>query len=248
MVMQSDKEKILVIIPAFNEAVNIGRVIDELQSDMPGVDILVVDDGSSDNTAELVRKKVVTCLSLPFNIGYSGALQAGYKYAVEHDYDLVVQFDGDGQHIAGEIGKLHDLQRESGADIVIGSRFIKTGEYKHSFARMLGTRLFHYLIWLICGVKIHDPTSGFQMIKRRVFERFSRMHNFPYFPDANILMEMLLNDYKIAEVQVNMRQRQFGHSMHSGVLNPFKYTIKVMYSIFIIIIKYLPMRLAQKRT
>lgn len=237
----------LIIIPAFNEVENIGRVIDELKSDMAGVDILVVDDGSTDNTAEMVRNKMVTCLSLPFNIGYSGALQTGYKYAVDNDYDLVVQFDGDGQHIAGEIGKLIDLQRESGTDIVIGSRFVMADGYKHSFARMLGTTLFSYLIVLICGVKIYDPTSGFQIIKRRAFERYARMHNLPYFPDANIIIEMLLNDFKIAEVQVKMRQREFGNSMHSGVLNPLKYTINTMYSIFIIIIKYLPMRLAQKR-
>ena len=248
MPLQSDQEKILVIIPAFNEADNIGRVIDELQTEMPRFHILVVDDGSTDSTAELVRGKMVTCLSLPFNIGYSGALQAGYKYAVHHDYDLVILFDGDGQHIAAEIGKLHAVQHETGADIVIGSRFIRTGGYRHSFVRMLGTRLFRYLIMAICRVTIHDPTSGFQLIKRGAFERYSRMHNFPYFPDANIIIEMLLNEFKIAEVQVNMRQREFGLSMHNGILNPVKYTIKVMYSIFIIIIKYLPVRFALKRT
>jgi glycosyltransferase involved in cell wall biosynthesis len=244
--LPSEKEKILVIIPAFNEEENIARVIDELKSDMPQLDLLVVDDGSTDRTAELVRHTLVPCLSLPFNIGYSGALQAGYKYAVTHDYNIVVQFDGDGQHIAGEIGKLLDVQREAGADIVIGSRFIGSCGYRHSCARMFGTLLFRYLITSICGVTIHDPTSGFQLIKRRAFERYSRMHNFPYFPDANIIIEMLLHDFKIAEVQVTMRQRQFGQSMHSGLLNPFIYMIKVMFSIFIIIIKYFPARLAQK--
>jgi glycosyltransferase involved in cell wall biosynthesis len=248
MTLPSDEEKILVIIPAFNEEENIVRVIGELKSDMPLLDLLVVDDGSTDRTAGLVRHTLTPCLSLPFNIGYSGALQAGYKYAVTHDYNFVVQFDGDGQHIAGEIGKLLDVQRESGADIVIGSRFIRSCGYRHSCARMFGTLLFRYLITAICGVTIHDPTSGFQLIKRRAFERYSVMHNFPYFPDANIIIEMLLHDFTIAEAQVTMRQRQFGQSMHSGVLNPFIYTIKVIYSIIIIIIKYFPMRFAQKTT
>jgi glycosyltransferase involved in cell wall biosynthesis len=248
MTLLCDKEKILVIIPAFNEEENIVRVIDELKSDMPQLDLLVVDDGSNDRTVELVRHSIVQCLSLPFNIGYSGALQAGYKYAVARDYDFVVQFDGDGQHIAGEIGTLLDAQHETEADIVIGSRFIRSCGYRHSCARMFGTLLFRYLITAICGVAIHDPTSGFQLIKRRAFERYSVMHNFPYFPDANIIIEMLLHDFKIAEVQVTMRQREFGQSMHSGLLNPFIYTIKVIYSIFIIIIKYFPVRIAQKIT
>jgi len=246
MTLPSEKEKILVIIPALNEEKNIAGVINELKSDMPQLDLLVVDDGSTDSTAELVRHTMAPCLSLPFNIGYSGALQAGYKYAVARDYDFVVQFDGDGQHIAGEIEKLLDVQRETGADLVIGSRFIRSCGYQHSCARMFGTLLFRYLITAICGVTIHDPTSGFQLINRRAFERYSRMHNFPYFPDANIIIEMLLHDFEIAEVQVSMRQRQYGQSMHRGVLKPLMYTTKVMYSIFIIIIKYLPVRLAQK--
>lgn len=248
MTLPSHREKILVIIPALNEEKNIAGVIEELKSDMPQLDLLVVDDGSTDRTAELVRHAMTPCLSLPFNIGYSGALQAGYKYALARDYDFVVQFDGDGQHIAGEIGTLLDVQHETGADIVIGSRFIRSCGYRHSSVRMLGTLLFRYLIAAICGVTIHDPTSGFQLIKRRAFERYSRMHNFPYFPDANIIIEMLLHDFKIAEAQVCMRQRQFGQSMHGGWLNPVIYMVKVIYSIIIIIIKYFPVRTAQKTT
>lgn len=231
--------KLLVIIPTHNEVLSIRLVLDELRAYLgQDADILVVDDYSTDGTPEVLKSLDTIVVTLPINLGYSGALQTGYKYAVTNNYEYIVQFDGDGQHIAEEIGKLVSAFENSSADVIIGSRFAGKGEHRHPFLKRVATFLFCFMIKIISGSTLHDPTSGFQLLNRKVFEHYSQVHNFPYYPDANIIIEMLMNRYRVKEVHVAMRARVFGESMHTGLIQQAKYMIKVFYSIFIVLLKY----------
>ena len=231
-------QKGLIIIPVYNEELNIEHVVSEVRETIDFADILIINDGSIDSTLQIVKKLKVKSVTLPFNMGYSVALQTGFKYAVEKNYDFIIQYDGDGQHVAKEAVKLYRIFKQEGADIVIGSRFISKKRYKQNIFRRLGSKIFRLLIKNICGIDITDPTSGFQLLRRTVFERYAAMYNFPKYPDANLIIEMHLNDFKFREVDVEMRNRKSGKSMHSGIINPAKYMIKVIYSIFLIVINY----------
>lgn len=231
--------KIIVIIPCYNEQENIGKVISELNRDFSNADILCINDCSKDDTLAILKSTLgIAYLDLPINLGYAGALQTGFKYAVKNKYDFVIQFDGDGQHIASEAKKLFDLLISHQLDIVIGSRFKENSGYKHGFFKTLGTKIFITLIRIFAGKTITDPTSGFQVLRKDVFTMYSKIHNFPDYPDANLIIKMLLLGYKIEEVPVKMRLREFGVSMHSGFWNPIKYMIRMFYSIFMILISF----------
>lgn len=231
--------KILVIIPCYNEELNIEKVICELQKDFSYTEILCVNDCSKDNTLEVLQNiKGLLYLNLPINLGYSGALQTGFKYAVENNYDFVIQFDGDGQHIASEAEKLYQKLILENLDIVIGSRFKENSGYKHGIFRTVGTHIFIRLIKLFANRTITDPTSGFQVLRKKIFSRYAKMHNFPEYPDANLIIEMLLLGYKIDEVPVKMRLREFGVSMHGGFWNPIQYMLRMFFSIFMILISF----------
>lgn len=231
-------EKVLIIIPAYNEEENILQVIQELNSDIPYADILVINDCSKDKTLELLKNNNINHLTTPFNLGYAGVIQTGFKYAVQEDYDYVAQFDGDGQHVASELHKLFENIKETNADIVIGSRFKEKTNYEHAIFRRIGTEIFKAIIKWSCNQEITDPTSGMQVLNRKVFSRYSQMNNYPDYPDANLLAEMLMQGYQVEEVAVNMRERTAGVSMHAGIWNPCKYMIKMFYSILIVILKY----------
>lgn len=238
--VEREKEmKTLIVMPAHNEEQNIAGVIDEIKKDLPDLDLLVINDASTDKTEEIVKQNGVKCITLPFNLRYSLAVQTGIKYAEKHDYDYVIQMDADGQHIANEAKKLLEYMEENKPDIVIGSRFLQQTEYKHGAMRKLGTNILSGLIKLICHKEIKDPTSGFQCINRKTIKRFSAMGNYPEFPDANLIIELLLEGYEICEISIKMRQRQNGESMHKGIIKPAKYMIKVTYNIIIIILRNL---------
>ena len=226
-------QRILVIIPAYNEEENIEKTIRELWRDFPQADILVVNDCSSDATEDIVNSLNVTCISHPFNIGYSGGLQTGFKYAGQHGYEYVLQFDGDGQHIAAEAKKMFEVALEQKTDIIIGSRYLADTGYESSFFRKQGSRLFSLMIRLICKIELRDPTSGLQVINRKTYGQFSKMNGYPEYPDANLLIEMIRSGYQVLEIPTKMRPREAGVSMHSGVLHPIKYMILMIYSIFI---------------
>lgn len=228
--------KVLVVIPAYNEGQNIQKVIDELKKDLDYADILVINDCSKDNTREIVEKNNVNCITSVFNLRYAMAVQTGIKYAYNHGYDYVIQFDGDGQHIAKEAEKLLNKMKETDCDIVIGSRYMKDGTYKQTFFRKIGTVIFSKLIKVFCKKEITDPLSGFQCLNRKVIEKYSKMGQYPEYPDANLVMQMLLQGYKIEEVSVKMRLREFGESMHGGIIKPIKYMIMMMYTIVAILL------------
>lgn len=228
---------IIFIIPAYNEEKNIIKVLNDIRKNTPMADILVINDCSTDKTEDILKQEKVVYLNHPFNMGYAKAVQTGIKYAYYNNYNYVIQFDADGQHLATEANKLFDKLREKNCDIVIGSRFLEKIGYKHSFLRQIGTKLFSVLIKIFCKKNITDPTSGFQCLNRKIVEHYSKLGNYPEYPDANLIIDLLLKGYKIEEVGVKMDIREFGESMHSGILKPLKYMIKIIYTIFIIILK-----------
>ena len=232
------KDKILIVIPAYNEAENIENVIKEIKKDIDYADILVVNDCSSDNTVEIVEKNGVNCVTNVFNMRYAMAVQTGIKYAYQNNYDYVIQMDADGQHIASEALKMYKELKKNDVDIVIGSRYLKDMGYPCPLFRRIGTKMFEWIIKIFTGKRIADPLSGFQCLNKKVIKRYAKMGNYPEFPDANLVIEMLLNGYKIEEVPVKMRIRENGVSMHSGILKPIKYMIEQFYTCVVTVIKY----------
>ena len=231
------RDKVLFVIPAYNEEANIGKVLKEIKDNVNFADILVVNDCSTDKTHDIVVQNGVTCIDGIFNLKYSGAVQTGLKYAYQNDYDYVIQFDADGQHIASEAVKLLEKAKKSGADIVIGSRYLKDTGYPCPFFRRVGTRMFEFLIKLFCHEHVADPLSGFQCINKDVIKRYAKLGGYPEYPDANLVIEMLLSGYKIVEVPVKMRLREVGESMHGGIIKPIKYMINMFYTITFILIQ-----------
>jgi len=231
------KEKILIVIPAYNEEENIGKVIQEIKKDIDFADVVVINDCSTDNTAKIVEENKVKCISNIFNLRYAWAVQTGLKYANQNDYDYVIQFDADGQHIAKEAIKLLECAKTTNADIVIGSRYLKDLGYPCPFFRRVGTKIFSLLIKMFCKKKIADPLSGFQCLNKKVIKRYSKMGGYPEFPDANLVIEMLMSGYTIEEIPVKMRIRESGESMHGGIIKPIKYMINMFYTILFIVIQ-----------
>ena len=231
------KEKVLFVIPAYNEEDNIGKVLDEIKKNVDFADVVVINDCSKDRTREIVLGKSIHCIDGIFNLRYAWAVQTGIKYAYQNGYDYVIQFDADGQHIAAEALKLLEAARKGHADIVIGSRYIKDMGYPCPLFRRIGTKIFEWLVKLFCHQRIADPLSGFQCLNKRVIERYSKIGAYPEFPDANLVIEMLLAGYRIEEVPVKMRLRETGESMHGGIIKPIKYMVNMFYTIFFIIIQ-----------
>ena len=231
------KDKVLIIIPAYNEEKNIEKVLKEIKKDINYADILVINDCSTDNTREIVERNNVKCITNIFNMRYAMAIQTGLKYATDNKYDYVIQMDADGQHIAKEAEKLYHEIKKSKVDIVIGSRYVKEMGYPCPFFRRIGTKMFELLVRLFCHQKIADPLSGFQCLNKKVIEKYSKIGEYPEYPDANLVIEMLLQGYKIKEVPVKMRLRENGTSMHSGIIKPIKYMIEQLYTCIVIFLK-----------
>lgn len=228
----------LLIIPAFNEEKNIKNVLAEIQSCYNYIDILVVNDGSTDNTLRSVQEVKVDIISLPYNLGYGGALQTGFKYAMNKDYRYVIQFDGDGQHDPKDIETIIELLTNGHADIAIGSRFLGRGNFKTGYMKKIAIAIFRLIIRITTGVKITDPSSGLQGLSRDAFIFYAKMGNFPTdYPDADILIQMILNGYKLKEFPANIRIRNHGTSMHAG-LRPILYFMKMLVSIMVVLLRY----------
>lgn len=226
---------LLIIIPAFNEAESISGVIGDLNANLSNADILVVDDGSVDATARIASELGVNVLKLPFNLGIGGAMQAGFLYAHREGYDIAVQFDGDGQHLAREIEKLLQPVVAGNADIALGSRFLGQGDYKPSFSRKVGIRVFSTILSCILGTRVTDTTSGFRAANRRVIEFFSRTYPDDY-PEVEALVLLHKAGMTIAEVPVRMRERTSGQSSITAVRSVY-YMVKVLLAVFIDLLK-----------
>lgn len=224
--------KTILIIPAHNEAENIGSVIAEIAALELPAEILVVDDGSSDETAAVAKRSGARVARLPFNLGYGAAVQTGLLYAAENGYDACVLIDGDGQHDPKYIPDLLAPLAAGEADLALGSRFLGSADYSIPPGRRLGMLVFSKLASLFTHQRITDPTSGFQAIGCRLM-RFFVNDNYPYdFPDADTLIRLYFAGFKIKEVPVTIRPRLHGASMH-GAAGALYYVYKMFFSIFI---------------
>lgn len=232
-------QRLLVVIPAYNEAGRVGAVVADVHANLPGADVLVVDDGSGDATAAEATAAGATAVSLPLNCGYGTALQTGYKYAARHGYALIGQIDADGQHKAEYLRQMLDLVQKDDADLVVGSRFLANdGHYETPFARSLGIRLFARLASLATGQLVTDPTSGFQVMRAEIAHLFTR-DLFPVdYPDADVLILLHRTGYRVREVAVQMRPSP-GSSMHTTKSTPY-YVYKMLLSILVTLLRRKP--------
>jgi len=239
----SENKDVLIIIPAYNEEENIGRFLDSLKISkvVQKADILVVNDASRDRTAEIAAQKGVKVITQVYNMGYGAALQLGYKYASERSYKYILQLDADGQHDAANLDLLYSkLTGENASDIVIGSRFLSDSvTYKIGGIRLLSIKFFRLIVWLTCRERITDPTSGLQGLNRKAFSYYANFSQFDLkYPDVNMIVQMLLQGYKISECSAIMHQRIAGVSMHAGIWRPIKYMILMSLSTLSAILKY----------
>lgn len=221
--------RLLIVIPAYNEAANIKRVVDNLIENFSQYDYIIVNDGSKDDTAKICRENDYNLLDLANNLGLTGAVQAGMRYAYQNNYDAVLQFDGDGQHRPEFIKDLLDVMQEKNVDIVIGSRFVT--EKKPKTLRMLGNNLIAGLIKLTTGKYIKDTTSGMRLYGRRVIEEFSR--NINYAPEPDTISYLIKSGMTVDEVQVTMDERIAGES-YLNFAKSIKYMILQCFSIVFI--------------
>lgn len=223
--------KKLVIIPAYNEEGNLEKTVNDITENAPGFDYVIINDCSTDNTLEMCRRHGFHYLNLPVNLGIGGAVQTGYRYAFYHGYDLAVQFDGDGQHSAAHLEDMAKVLEESGADMVIGSRFIEKEGFQSSGLRRVGIRYFTMLIRLLTGKTITDPTSGMRMVNRKLLEKFTNEYPKDY-PEPESVVTILSENYQVKEVPVIMNEREEGVSSIS-LRNSVYYMIKVSFAILI---------------
>jgi glycosyltransferase involved in cell wall biosynthesis len=221
----------LAIVPAFNEAGSIAEVVTELRDVAPELEVLVVDDGSVDATAQVADAAGARVLRLPVNLGIGGAVQAGYLYAFERGFDVAVQVDGDGQHDAQELTRLLAPIRAGRADLTIGTRFAGDRSYRSPFARRLGIRLFAALVSLRVRQRMTDTTSGFRAVNRKGITLFAADYPHDY-PEVESVVIAARGDLRVCEVPVAMRQRATGRSSIT-TLRSFYYVAKVLLALFV---------------
>lgn len=221
------------IIPAYNEAQNIEGTINSIQQHNSNkYDILIINDGSTDETEKIVRNiPNVELLNLKVNLGIGGAVQTGFKYAHKYDYQIAIQFDGDGQHNAEEIEKLIAKVQNDGFDMVIGSRFIDKQGFQSTIMRRLGIIIFEVLNSVLIGQRISDNTSGFRAYSKLAIDYLSK--NYPQdYPEPETVIILAKKGFRITEVPVIMNDRQGGVSSINGMKSMY-YMVKVILSILI---------------
>ena len=232
-------QRLVAIVPAWNESGAIGTVVDEIKEFDSAIDVVVIDDCSSDDTAEVAESHGATVLRLPFNVGIGGAVQTGFRYAVEHGYEVAVRLDGDGQHAASEIPKILEPVRAGAADLVIGSRFVDpSGVYRPPFARRVGIGLFARLVSILGGQRVTDTTSGFIALDRAGIELFAA--EFPHdYPEVEATLVALRSGLRVTQVQVDMRERTTGSSSITFIRSLY-YIVKVMLALLVASLRRYP--------
>lgn len=238
-------QKIVVVIPAYNEEKCIGDVVAMVNKHFPAADVVVVNDGSVDHTAQRAQQAGAIVLNLPFNLGIGGAVQTGFKFAAEMEYDIVVRVDGDGQHDPADIAQLLEPIQENRADVVIGSRYVAHVQgdsegYKASLCRALGAKFFSFITTCIIRQKIADTTSGFQVVNSDVIEFYATEYPVDY-PEVEAIPLLHRAGFRILEMPVSMKERAAGKTS----ITPFRsiyYVIKVLLSLFIGLLRKPPSR------
>ncbi len=222
--------KKIVIIPAFNESASIVNTVKDIEENSEGFDYIIINDRSTDNTLDVCRKNRLNVLDLPLNLGIGGAVQTGYWYAYENGYDIAVQFDGDGQHDAKYLNTMAEHLTKHKLDMVIGSRFITYEGFQSSGARRMGIKYFTFLIKLLTGKKITDPTSGYRLCNRKVIKLFSNQYPKDY-PEPETVVALIKRGLNVDEIPVVMRAREEGVSSISpkkSIYYMFKVTLAIL--------------------
>ena len=223
--------KRIAIVPALNEEATVGRVIDEIRAFDPGLDVVVVDDGSIDRTAGIAADRGAHVVRLPFNLGIGGAVQTGYRFAFEHGYDIAVQIDGDGQHDASQLPAVLAPVLAGEADLAIGSRFTGEGAYRSSFSRRIGIQIFARVVSGIVRQKVTDTTSGFRAVNRKGIALFAADYPHDY-PEVEATVMCVKHKLRLTEVPVEMRERGGGSSSITAVRSIY-YMTKVLLALFV---------------
>lgn len=225
--------KILLIIPAYNEQDNILKTCKNIEESKQDIDYVVINDGSTDNTEQILIKNNINHIKLINNLGIGGAVQTGYKYAFENNYDIAIQFDGDGQHDVNYIPQICKPIISGQADMCIGTRYLdkKSSEFQSTFMRRLGASIISLCIRIFTKKKITDPTSGFRAVNKKVIEEFAK--NYPTeYPEPESTVSLLVNGYKVQEVPVSMNERIGGVSS-IRLWKTVDYMLKVILAIII---------------
>ena len=231
-----NRGRVIAIVPAHNEVGAIAGVISEIKAFDPSCDVVVVDDGSTDGTSTVAASCGAAVVTLPFNLGIGGAVQTGFKYALERGYELAVRLDGDGQHDASEIRALLAPVERGEADIVTGSRFLNGGrEYRPPLARRLGITWFARLVSLLTRQRVTDTTSGFQALNRKGIALFA--HDYPSdYPEVEATVLVFKHRLRLVEVPVRMREREHGESSIT-ILRSVYYMLKVTLALFVAMVR-----------
>jgi glycosyltransferase involved in cell wall biosynthesis len=224
----------LAVVPAWNERATITDVVRKLREQAPDYDVLVVDDGSTDETAQIAEICGARVVRHPFNLGIGGAVQCGFQFALDNHYDYMVQVDGDGQHKPSEIRRLEALMdADPAVDVVCGSRFLHPGaEYLAPISRRTGIHIFAFLLSQLVDERVTDPTSGFRLYNRRAIELFAR--DYPHdFPEVEAVLMLHHHRLRMRETPVEMLQRGGGASSLKGSGKSAYYMIKVLLALFV---------------
>jgi glycosyltransferase involved in cell wall biosynthesis len=233
--------KLLAIVPAYNEVAAIGATVADIHAYAPEFDVVVIDDGSTDETSRVAQAAGACVIRHPFNVGIGGAVQSGYQFALENDYDVAVQIDGDGQHDARHIAELlAQLRAQPELNLVTGSRFLAEDRhgYRSSVTRRLGIRVFSGVLSAVCRRRITDPTSGFRMTDRRGIELFARDYPHDY-PEVEAVLMCHAHRLASVEVPVRMRSRQTGRSSIGSTQSAY-YMVKVLLAVFVGLLRARP--------
>lgn len=230
------KCRVLIMIAAYNEEANIEQVVELLQRDYPQYDYVIINDGSTDHTLERIQRRGYNYISLPINLGIGGAIQTGYRYAKEYNYDIAVQMDGDGQHDPAYIDDLIRPIVENQADYCVGSRFLKKEGFQSSGVRRVGIHLLSVLIHVLTMYKIYDVTSGFRAVNRKFIEIYADDYPDDY-PEPKALVDAVMRRGRICEIPVIMRERAGGISSINWGRSIY-YMIKVSLDIILCRVSY----------
>ena len=226
------KSKEIIVIPAYNEEASLASVIHNIKDHYHTADILVINDGSSDNTGTIAEQEADFTINLPYNSGYGIALQTGFKYAYRNNYEYVISMDADGQHDPRCIPQLLKELESGEYDLIIGSRFLGAEPFKMPFAKTVGLFFFRSAVLYCTNKKITDPTSGYQALNRRILKFYTTYFYPSDYPDADLLIMIHLAGFKFKEIPVIMHPNPKVRGMHSGILVPLYYVFKMVLSIF----------------